>query len=69
MGKEVELSATTASIKTQVKSISVLVPFQSKLCGLFRELSVNKNLCGPESIQVILHMLSRSELIFALHVI
>lgn len=58
----VQLLLTEASLRTQVKSVSALVHSQSRPCGLFKELSVNKSLRGPNSIQVIPHMLSRSEI-------
>lgn len=72
VGKEAELSATAynakPSLKTQVKTISALAHSQSRICDLFKEMSLNRNFCGPDSIQTIPHMLSRSE-ISSLHVI
>lgn len=56
---------TEFSLETQAKSVSAFVHFQSRPWGLFKESSVNKDLHGPHSIQV---MLSREE-ISALRVI
>jgi len=71
VGKEAELSATACnaepSLKTPVKTISPLAHSQSSICGLFKEMSLNRNLHGPDSIQIIPCMLSRPE-ISSLHV-
>lgn len=72
MGKEAELSTaaynTEPSLRTQVKNVSSLAYSPSRICVLFREMSLQRNLHDPDSIQKIPHTLNRSE-VSSLHAI